>query len=119
MAPTPARDALGEFEQSLLLAIVHLGDNAYGVTIRQEIERRTDREVAIGALYTSLERLERKGFVTSTMSEPTSERGGRSRRHYRLRTAGAAALRQSRERMARMWDGLTTSLTPLIKKDRS
>jgi PadR family transcriptional regulator PadR len=118
MMPT-TRDSLGEFEQALLLAIVHLGDNAYGVTIRQEIERRTDREIAIGALYTALDRLERKGFIRSTMSEPTHERGGRSKRYFRLRAAGAAALRLSRERMARMWEGLTPTLQPYAKKVRS
>src|SRR4051812_36379542 len=95
-------DALCGFEQMLLLAIVHVGDDAYGVTIRREIEERTGRDVAIGALYTALDRLERKGFVTSTMSEPTAERGGRSKRHYRLRPAGATALRRARERMAQM-----------------
>jgi DNA-binding PadR family transcriptional regulator len=104
------RDTLGEFEQLVLLAIVRLGDDAYGVTIRREIEARTGRDVAIGALYTSLDRLERKGFVASAMSEPTAERGGRSRRHFRLKAAGAAALRQSRERLARMWQGLTPDL---------
>jgi len=113
MAPT--RDALGEFEQLLLLAIVRLGDDAYGVTIRREIESRTGREVAIGALYTALDRLERKGFVRSAMSEPTTERGGRSRRHFRIKPAGAAALRQSHERLARMWEGLTVDL----RKERS
>jgi DNA-binding PadR family transcriptional regulator len=106
---TPA-DALGEFEQSLLLAIVHLGDNAYGVTIRQEIETRTGRDVAVGALYTALARLERKGYVRSTMSDPTPQSGGRSKRHFTLRAAGAAALRQSRERLERMWDGLQPDL---------
>lgn len=103
-------DALGEFEQSLLLAIVHLGDNAYGVTIRQEIEARTGREVAVGALYTSLARLERKGYVRSAMSDPTPQRGGRSKRHFTLKAAGAAALRQSRERLAQMWEGLQPDL---------
>jgi PadR family transcriptional regulator PadR len=103
-------DALGEFEQSLLLAIAHLGDEAYGVTIRNEIETRTGREIAIGALYTSLGRLERKEYVRSTMSAPTAQRGGRSRRHFTLRPAGAAALRQSRERLARMWEGLQPDL---------
>jgi len=108
-------DALGEFEQSLLLAIAHLGDGAYGVTIRQEIETRTGREVAIGALYTSLGRLERKGYVRSTMSDPTPQRGGRSKRHFVLRAAGAAALRQSRERLSRMWAGLE----PDLKRSKS
>lgn len=103
-------DSLGEFEQSLLLAIVHLGENAYGVTIRQEIEARTGRDVAVGALYTSLSRLEKKGYVRSEMSDPTPQRGGRSRRHFTLRAAGAAALRQSRARMDRMWEGLQPDL---------
>ena len=103
-------DSLGEFEQSLLLAIVHLGENAYGVTIRQEIETRTGRDVAVGALYTSLSRLEKKGYVRSEMSDPTPQRGGRSKRHFTLRAAGAAALRQSRARLERMWDGLQPDL---------
>jgi DNA-binding PadR family transcriptional regulator len=103
-------DALGEFEQSLLLAIAHRGDGAYGVAIRQEIERRTGREIAVGALYTALDRLERKGYVSSTMSDPTPERGGRSKRYFSLRPAGATALRQSRERLDRMWAGLAPDL---------
>jgi PadR family transcriptional regulator len=103
-------DALGEFEQSVLLAIAHLGADAYGVTVRREIERRTRRLVAVGALYTALDRLERKGYVSSSMSEPTPERGGRSKRHFQLRAAGAAALRQARERMNRMWQGLPENL---------
>lgn len=103
-------DALGEFEQSLLLAIAHLGDGAYGVTIRQEIDRRTGREIAVGALYTSLARLERKGYVRSTMSGSTPQRGGRSKRHFTLKAAGAAALRQSRERLTLMWEGLEPDL---------
>ena len=108
-------DTLGEFEQALLLAIVHLGEGAYGVTIRQEIEARTGRDVAIGALYTSLDRLERKGYVRSSMSDPTPERGGRSKRQFAIRPAGAAALRQARERHARMWAGLS----PDLKRTRS
>ena len=79
-----SRESLGEFEQAVLLAVAHL-DDAYGVTIRREIARRTERDVAIGALYTALERLERKGYLTSVMSDPTPERGGRSKRHYTLR----------------------------------
>jgi DNA-binding PadR family transcriptional regulator len=102
-------DALGEFEQSVLLAIAHLGDAAYGVTVRREIERRTHRTIAVGALYTALDRLERKGYVSSRMSDPTPERGGRSKRHLRLRAAGATALRRARERINRMWDGIEES----------
>jgi PadR family transcriptional regulator PadR len=103
-------DALGEFEQSVLLAIVHLDEDAYGVTIRREIEQRTARRIAVGALYTALDRLERKGFVTSTMSTPTPERGGRSKRHFKIKTAGARALRQSREVLSSMWAGLQPDL---------
>jgi DNA-binding PadR family transcriptional regulator len=103
-------DVLGEFEQSALLAVAHLGENAYGVTIRREIEARTGRHVSIGALYTALDRLERKGLVSSSMSDPTPERGGRSRRYYVLRSAGATALRETRQRLDRMWAGLEADL---------
>ncbi len=106
----PRSDALGEFEQSVLLAIVHLDDDAYGVTVRREIESRTGRSIAVGALYTALDRLERKGFVSSTMSAPTAERGGRSKRHFKVKSAGAKALRQSRDVMTRMWAGLEADL---------
>jgi PadR family transcriptional regulator, regulatory protein PadR len=103
-------DALGEFEQSVLLAIAHLGTEAYGVTVRREIEGRTGRTVAVGALYTALDRLERKGLVSSVMSDPTPERGGRSKRHFKLRASGVTALRQTRERINRMWEGLPEDL---------
>ena len=105
-----SQDSLGEFEQALLLAIAHLGDDAYGVTIRQEIDKRTGRAIAIGALYTSLARLERKGYVRAAMSDSTPQRGGRAKRYFTLRPAGAAALRQSRDRMERMWKGLEPDL---------
>ena len=98
--------SLGEFEQAVLLAIVHLDEDGYGVTIRREIETRTRRAVAVGALYTALDRLERKGYVTSTMSDPTPQRGGRSKRHFRITSAGSGALRQSRQFLTRMWEGL-------------
>ena len=103
-------ESLGEFEQTVLLAIAHLGDDAYGVPIRQEIEDRTGRTVAVGALYTALDRLEKKGYVRSEMSDPTPERGGRSRRHFWLRSAGAEALRRSRALMESMWRGLRSDL---------
>ena len=99
-------DSLGEFEQSVLLAIVHVKDDAYGVTIRREIESRTGRSIAVGALYTALDRLERKGYVRSVASDPTPQRGGRSKRYFTLLPAGAAALERSRDMMQRMWAGL-------------
>ena len=105
-----ATDTLGEFEQVILLAIAHLGDEAYGAAIRHEIEARTGREVAVGALYTALERLERKRFVRSEMSAPTPRRGGRARRLFEMRPAGAAALKRSHDTLARMWNGLSPDL---------
>lgn len=99
-------ETLGEFEQLVLLAIVRLAADAYGSTIRDEIEDRTSRSVAIGALYTALDRLERKGYVGSRMSDPTPERGGRAKRYYKLKPAGAAALRRSREALVSMWAGV-------------
>ena len=99
-------ETLGEFEQLVLLAIVRLAADAYGSTIRDEIEDRTNRSVAIGALYTALDRLERKGYVASRMSDPTPERGGRAKRYYKLKPAGAAALRRSREALGSMWAGV-------------
>jgi len=107
-----ATDSLGEFEQLVLLAIVQLGANAYGMTIRRRIEDRTGRTVAIGALYTALERLERKGYATSTLSDPTPQRGGRAKRIFRIQRAGVAALRRSRETLARMWAGVPADLKP-------
>lgn len=109
MTPKPA--GLGEFEQLVLLAIVHQDEDAYGVTIRREIERRTRRTVAVGALYTALDRLEAKGLVRSAMSLPTAERGGRSKRVFKVTSAGQKALVRSRETMSRMWAGLHPDLS--------
>ena len=99
-------DALGEFEHLVLLAIVRLDADAYGSTIRREIEEQTGRSIAIGALYTALDRLERKGYVSSRMSDPTPQRGGRAKRYFTLRSAGATALERSREALTRMWAGV-------------
>ena len=105
-----ASESLGEFEQVILLAIAHLGSDAYGTSIRREIEARTGREIAVGALYTALERLERKGYVSSAMSDPTPQRGGRAKRHFQIEHDGAVALKRSREVLAKMWDGLSPDL---------
>ncbi len=99
-------EALGEFEQLVLLAVVRLDAEAYGSTIRREIEERTGRTIAIGALYTALDRLERKGYVNSRLSDPTPQRGGRAKRYFRLRPAGIAALARSRDALTRMWAGI-------------
>ena len=100
-------EALGEFEHLVLLAIVRLDENAYGSTIKAEIEEQTGRAIAIGALYTALDRLERKGYVSSRMSDPTPQRGGRAKRFFRLRPTGVTALERSREALTRMWAGVT------------
>jgi PadR family transcriptional regulator len=101
-----SRRYLGEFEQIVLWAILRLGDQAYGVPIRLDIESRTGRSLTVGALYRTLDRLESKGYVTSAFGEPTPERGGRSRRYFSVRPAGLRVLRASREALVAMWDGL-------------
>src|SRR3954470_4592954 len=98
--------ALGEFEQMVLLAIVHLQDEAYAIPIVDEIERRTGRSVARAAVYITLRRLEEKGFVSSWMGAPVAERGGKSRRYVKIEAAGAKALREARNAADEMWRGL-------------
>jgi PadR family transcriptional regulator, regulatory protein PadR len=100
------REHLGEFEQIVLLAVLRLGDDAYGVSIRREIEKRTGRSLTVGALYRTFDRLEEKGYVTSWFSDPTPERGGRSRRYFKVAAVGVRALRESHDALAAMWDGL-------------
>jgi PadR family transcriptional regulator PadR len=101
---------LGEFEQIVLLAILRLQDRAYAIPIREEIEARTARRVARGALYTALERLEQKRCLRSRMSEPVAERGGRSRRYFTVTAAGIAAVRASRRTLLSLWSGLEGQL---------
>jgi PadR family transcriptional regulator PadR len=108
------RDSIGEVEHLVLLAIVRVGENSYGVPIRAEIDRRAGREVAFGALYTCLDRLARKGYVQSRLSKPTPERGGKARRCYRLTPTGARALRNARGRLMRMWDGVSSDLNEVL-----
>jgi len=102
--------ALGEFEQLLLFAVLRLGDQAYGGSIRQIIHDRTGRTVSPGAIYTALDRLERRGMVGSKLGDPTPERGGKRKRFYHLRPAGAAALRDVQTVMAQMARGLKPRL---------
>lgn len=106
------RESLGEFEQLVLLAIVRLtgSGDVYGVPIVDEIERRTRRSVARAAVYITLRRLEQKGLVASWMSEPTQERGGKSRRCVKVTKQGLAALRDTREAVDQMWSGLDPKL---------
>jgi PadR family transcriptional regulator PadR len=86
---------LGDLEQLVMLALVRLGDSAYGVTVRDAITARTERELAFATIYTTLARLESKGLVASHVGQPTPERGGRAKKHFKLTATGLAALKQS------------------------
>ena len=101
-------DFLGEFEIYVMLALDRLGAEAYGITIRQEITARTGREVAIGAVYATLSRLEAKGLVVHRLSQPQPVPGGRARKYFRLTPAGERALAHSTSMLARMMRGWRT-----------
>jgi PadR family transcriptional regulator PadR len=105
-----SREGLGEFEQMVLLAIMHLGDEVYGVPIVDEIERRTGRSVSRAAVYVTLRRLEQKQLVESWMGDPTEERGGKARRCVSVTPAGRQALRDARAAIDQMWRGLDPRL---------
>ena len=94
---------LGTLEQIVLLATMRLGDRAYGMTIRDEIDKRTGRAVSFGAVYVTLQRLEDKGLVSSWVGEPTAERGGRAKRFFRVTADGRQALRKVRDAVASTW----------------
>jgi DNA-binding PadR family transcriptional regulator len=102
----PKGQFLAEFELYLMLAVTRLGDDAYGVTIRREIEERTGRPVSIGAVYATLGRLGDKGLVNFRESDPLPVQGGRSRKYFSLTTAGQEALRHSANMLERMMEGL-------------
>jgi PadR family transcriptional regulator PadR len=99
-------DLLGSLEQLVLLALVRLGDDAYGMTVRREIEARTGRDLSIGAIYATLERLEAKGYIRSEVGEPTAERGGRAKRLFRIKASGEAALDTSQQALRNMTAGI-------------
>jgi PadR family transcriptional regulator PadR len=94
---------LGELEELVLLIIASLGENAYGVAIKDDIETRCNREISIGALHSTITRLEEKGFVKSGMGEPTQERGGRRKRIFELTTNGKLALNENRKLREDLW----------------
>lgn len=100
------RDYPGEFEHIVVLALLRLSDRAYGVTVRQEIEFRIQREVSIGAIYATLDRLEAKGYVKSQLGDPTPERGGRAKRFFRVTAKGIAAVNRSHRAIKTMAEGL-------------
>ena len=103
---------LGELEQPLLLIVLRLGEEAYANPIRDMLTSAAGRELARGALYTALERLEVKGCLRSTLGDPLPERGGRPRRYFTVTAAGLRALRQSRRIWLGLWKGLESKLEP-------
>jgi PadR family transcriptional regulator, regulatory protein PadR len=110
---SPMSITLGEFEQLILLALVRLGPDAYGATVRREIEEHAGRAVSISAVYTTLERLEQKGLVRSRIGAPTPERDGRRRRHFELLPLGARSLRDAYRALTRMTAGIERRLRTL------
>ena len=100
------RDYLGEFEHIVVLALLRLQDKAYGVTVRQEIELRTRREVSIGAVYATLDRLETKGYIKSYHGDPSPERGGRSKRFFQVTAKGVTAVNRTHRALRSMTEGL-------------
>ncbi|MGD2070161.1 MAG: helix-turn-helix transcriptional regulator [Gemmatimonadota bacterium] len=99
-------DLPSDVEQQVMLAVWRLGDEAYGVPVRDELERTAGREVTAGAVYTTLVRLEKKGWLRSSMGDPTPERGGKAKRFFRVTSDGVEALGAARAVMERLWDGL-------------
>lgn len=106
----------GEFEQLILLALLRLRGNAYGVSIRTEIQDRTGRDVSSGALYTTLDRMEKKGLIASRVGEPTPERGGRRKKFYTLTAAGESALGASYEAIRSMSEGIEAEVEALVRR---
>jgi PadR family transcriptional regulator len=102
----PAREFLGGFELLVLLALIRLGDEAYGVPIAQAIEATSGRDVSIGSVYITLDRLERKGLVTSRLGEPTAVRGGRARTYFRATPKGLRAARHAQRTLVTLWKGI-------------
>lgn len=100
------RSYLGEMELMVLLAVVRLGDDAYGVPISKELLILAKREVSVGSIYAALERLESKGFVSSSLGDPTPERGGRAKRYFRATLNGVRTLKMTRKALTNLWEGI-------------
>ena len=110
MLTMSAIEPLGEFEHIVLLSILRLGDDAYAVTIGEEILAHTGRAVSRGSVYITLDRLETKGYLRSWLGDPTPERGGRAKRFYALRPRALAALKDNRRALVSLWKGLEGEL---------
>src|SRR4051812_10233664 len=103
-------EVLGAFEQAVLLAVLRLGEDAYGRAILKEVQQRLAREVAAGAVHATLERLENKGLLRSQLGSATPIRAGRARRYYRVQASGIQALNDARAAVESLWEGLTWPL---------
>ena len=101
---------LGDLEQLALLAVLRLGPDAYAVSVRDEIERRTGRIISRGAIYVTLDRMERKGYLRSALSDPTPERGGKAKRQFSVESQGMAVLQASLQSITGMLEGLATDI---------
>lgn len=108
--------SLGEFEQLLLLSLTRAKGEAHGGELGRLLEERAGKKASPGAIYTVMDRLESKGYVTSWLSDPVAARGGRSRKHYRLEPEGAVALSHSLERIKRMSKGLEKNIADLAAR---
>ncbi|HVX42100.1 MAG TPA: helix-turn-helix transcriptional regulator [Gemmatimonadaceae bacterium] len=110
--PRSPSGALGQLELTILLAVARLDADAHGLAIRRDISARTKHDYSVGAVYTTLQRLENKGLLSSFTSDPLPVRGGRSRRHFQLTTAGRRAIRDAERRAASLWAGIGRTLHP-------
>ena len=97
---------IGQLEQMMMLAVLHLGKDAYGGAIRDELEERGGKSLALGTVYVTMQRLEKKGLIRSWLGDPTSERGGKAKRFYAVEPAGVEALHAAQDELGRMWKEL-------------
>ena len=100
------KQTLGEMEHLVLLVVIRLGDEAYGMRISEELAERTGRDVAIGSVYAALDRLEKRGYVSSNIGDPTPQRGGRAKRYFAAQRTGVEALADSQALLTGLWDGI-------------
>jgi PadR family transcriptional regulator PadR len=101
-----SREALGNFELMVLLAIIRVGEDAYGVPIAEAIEASIGSDVLMGSIYAALERLEHKGLVTSELGESTPERGGRAKRYFQITAKGLKQVREAKRALTKLWQGV-------------
>jgi DNA-binding PadR family transcriptional regulator len=109
-----SRSFLSEFELTVVLVVISLGDEAYGVPISRELEGQSGREISVGSVYATLERLEKKGLVSSRVGDPTPERGGRGKRYFQVTREGLRQIHETRRRLTRLWRRL-----PELKGERA